>query len=581
MGRKRIPSAEGGTDQEAKDPIGSVAAAGKSQHRRGAGRPTKAAPAHKRRRGGIAVTERDGFWHLHGRLRIGRRFKRVRESTKLPATAANYEAAEELRRKKEQDVRDELLWGVKPSVEVSIAVEQYLNRPRERPVDGTTIRRLKEIDRTFGPRNLDEIPEADWVKFVDKRMAGNKLSTRESYIGSVLAFINWCKKRPRRWVGELPALERDPKAVKPKQRRARRVGELRPELIALLIEHASLHYKGQMAIHWSTGARVSSIIYGCRYCDYLAAEDREQITFHNTKPGIEVRAVVHPWAAAVMREYLNWRGVPKDLEEPLFVTHLHQPYADNGKSGGGQTWSAFHGMVRRASATLRRTALREAAALRRQGRGAAARARWAAAQADIALLAQLTPHWFRHLLATTMMAEGDVRSTMEQGGWLDMRSVLAYTHDVPRRRRALVGQMPAPASWQQRAAVPSVATEVGPNEQQNLADADQRIAEPLLSSLGDAHATIPYRGGIAGVVLAQINRDEYEVRKGRWVFGLVRFFGGQTEWGWRFLPRVHGMQPSRKLHPNPEACLKGRFSIASVLSRSTLWELGERNSSRR
>lgn len=61
MGRKRIPSAEGGTDQEAKDPIGSVAAAGKSQHRRGAGRPAKAAPAHKRRRGGIAVTERDGF----------------------------------------------------------------------------------------------------------------------------------------------------------------------------------------------------------------------------------------------------------------------------------------------------------------------------------------------------------------------------------------------------------------------------------------------------------------------------------------------------------------------------------------
>ena len=60
------------------------------------------------------------------------------------------------------------------------------------------------------------------------------------------------------------------------------------------------------------------------------------------------------------------------------------------------------------------------------------------------LLAQLTPHWFRHLLATTLLATGDLRSTMEQGGWLDARSVMGYSHDVPNRRRALVEQMAAP-----------------------------------------------------------------------------------------------------------------------------------------
>jgi integrase len=305
---------------------------------------------------------------------------------------------------------------------------------------------LQEIDRKFGPRKLDEIPEADWIKFVDTRNAGNKPVTRERYINCVLSFLAWCKKPPRNWLGQSPAFERDPKARYRKQRRARRVGELRPELIALLIEHSSPHLKGQIAIHWSTGARVSSIIYGCRCCDYLAAEGREQITFLDTKNGTDVTAAVHPWAATVMREYLEWRGVPKDREEPLFLTHLRQPYTDNGKSAGGQTETAFKGMVRRASESLRKNALRQAAELRRQGRGAAARARWAAARADIALLAQLTPHWFRHLLATTMMAEGDLRSTMEQGGWLDMRSVLGYTHDVPSRRRALVGQMPAPQS---------------------------------------------------------------------------------------------------------------------------------------
>jgi hypothetical protein len=444
MGRKRIPSAEGGADHQAEDAVGSVASAGKSQRRSGAGRPGKAGPADKRRRAGIRVTERDGFWHLQGRLRIGRRAKRVRESTRLPATAANYEAAEELRRKKEQEVRDELLWGVNPSVPVSTAIWEYLNRPRERPLNGTTIARLKKIDREFGPRHLDEIPEGDWIKFVDQRMAGNKPTTRETYINIVLAFLNWCKKAPRRWLGQSPAFERDPKARAPKQRRARRVGELRAELIAVLVEHAAPHYKGQMAVHWSTGGRVSSIIYHCRYCDYVATEGREQITFHDTKNGTDVTAALHPWAATVMREYLKWRGVPKDREEPLFLTQLCRPYTDNGTSYGGQTKGAFHGMVRRASASLRRTALREAVALRREGRGAEARARWAAAQADIGLLAQLTPHWFRHLLATTMMAEGDLRSTMEQGGWRDVRSVLAYAHDVPIRRRALVCQMPAP-----------------------------------------------------------------------------------------------------------------------------------------
>src|SRR5262249_50299510 len=215
----------------------------------------------------------------------------------------------------------------------------------------------------------------------------------------------------------------------------------RPELIALLIENAASHLQGQMAIMWSTGARVSSIIYGCRLCDYLAAEGREQITFHSTKNGRRVTPAVHPWAAAVMRGCLAWRGHLEDREAPVFLTDKREPYVYNGKAAGGQTKTAFKGMVRRTRAALRRAALAEAARLRRLGEGKAARAQWVEARSDIALLGQLTPHWFRHLLATTMLASGDLRSTMEQGGWLDARSVMGYSHDVPQRRRALVGQM--------------------------------------------------------------------------------------------------------------------------------------------
>ena len=82
-------------------------------------------------------------------------------------------------------------------------------------------------------------------------------------------------------------------------------------------------------------------------------------------------------------------------------------------------------MVRRARAALRRAALTEAARLRRQGMGKEARVQWQATRSDLSLLALLTPHWFRHLLAATLLVNGDLGSTMEQGGWRDARSVSA------------------------------------------------------------------------------------------------------------------------------------------------------------
>jgi hypothetical protein len=85
-------------------------------------------------------------------------------------------------------------------------------------------------------------------------------------------------------------------------------------------------------------------------------------------------ASVHPWAAAVMREYLAWRGHLEDREAPLFLTDERFPMS-NGKAAGGQTKTAFKGMVRRTRAALRHGALIEAAKLRRQGtRGRGARA---------------------------------------------------------------------------------------------------------------------------------------------------------------------------------------------------------------
>jgi hypothetical protein len=56
------------------------------------------------------------------------------------------------------------------------------------------------------------------------------------------------------------------------------------------------------------------------------------------------------------------------------------------------------------------------------------------------LLGRVTQHWFRHLLATRLLRQ-DPRAAMEQGGWLDIRSVIGYAQDVPAHRRQLVADM--------------------------------------------------------------------------------------------------------------------------------------------
>ncbi len=59
------------------------------------------------------------------------------------------------------------------------------------------------------------------------------------------------------------------------------------------------------------------------------------------------------------------------------------------------------------------------------------------------LMRQVTQHWFRHLLATTLHAmQAPARVAMDQAGWLTVESFMAYAHDVPEVRRTIVNQMP-------------------------------------------------------------------------------------------------------------------------------------------
>ncbi len=405
---------------------------GPQKHNRGKGHRQKAAP-------GLRVVERDGHWHIVGTLRVAGRSRRIRKSTELPANERNRDFAEALKVQIEQDARNEAVHGIKPSVPFAVAVDSFLSQKRSRPLNPVDVARLKEVTLEFGIRMLSGITDQDWANFIDRRHANNSPQTRERYLNIVIGFLSWCRKRPRQWISDLPHFERDKAARRRRAVSRRRVVELTPDLVALMIECASPHMAAQLAVEWSTGARVSSILYGCRFCDLHLATGREQITFHDTKTGEPVTASLHPWAAQILRGYIEWRGVPKNRESALFLTHRMRPYSDNGKAYGNQNKTAFNGMKRRAVQAIRDAAAKEAIKLRATGRQDEACA-WIDREKDRAdLVAQVTQHWFRHLLATQMLSKGaDIRSVMEQGGWLDASSVLIYGHDVPERRRELV-----------------------------------------------------------------------------------------------------------------------------------------------
>jgi hypothetical protein len=375
-------------------------------------------------------------------VRAAGRSRRIRKSTLLAATPENYDAADALRLQIEAGFRDEIVHGKRSSRPLAVASHQYLAHKREigAPLAAGDHDKLIEVVDAFGPhRLLDSITEQEWHDLVRRRHAGNAAQTRERWLNPIVAFLSWCAARPRYWLKETPHFERNKEARKPKHRRARRVAELTPELVLFLIDHAAPHLKGQIAAEWTAGARVSSVLYGCRVCDYVATPGREQITFHDTKNGDPVTAAVHPMAAALMRDFLKWRGELHDREALLFVTPRRDrqgkrlPYRDNGKAWGGQNKTAFASMKRRAIATLHRNAAAAARAERRQDR-VRARKTIEQAKATAALIAQVTQHWFRHLLATTL----DTDTAMMQGGWRDLTSVKGYKHDVPERRREAV-----------------------------------------------------------------------------------------------------------------------------------------------
>lgn len=330
---------------------------------------------------------------------------------------------------------------------VAVAARHYLGFARERPLAASAVRIVKEAVTRFGTRRLNETGP-DWntwidgthgnAGFVPGRMSGRSAATRERFLNGVLAFLAFARRH--HGLAALPAFERDKKARNPNRRARRRIGDLRPDLIRLLFDCAHVALRAQLAVEKTTGARVSSVLYGVRMCDLILAKGREQIIFRKTKNGEDVCAALDGTSAGILKDYLKWRGWLHDREAPLFLTPRRKPYTFNGRDGGGQNRTAFNGAKRRAGKAILAAGEAQAARLRKAGDRKGAEAARQRAAADAALIGKVTQHWFRHLFATKMLRL-DPRAAMEQGGWLDIRSVIGYAQDVPEHRRKLVAGM--------------------------------------------------------------------------------------------------------------------------------------------
>jgi hypothetical protein len=401
-----------------------------------------------RRPRGVDLKERDGYWHAHGTLRVNGRSIRVRKSLGLAVAAVTEDQARTELESYVDDLKAIATGKVRRGDPVGIAAAAYLSLPRGRPLRPSSISIVKEVVARFGMRRFNEVAGREWNVWIDGehtevgfkpgRMTGRSASTRERFLNSVLAFLAFAKRH--HGLAALPAFERDKKARNPNRRVRRRVEDLRPDLVQLLFDSAHISIRAQLAVERATGARVSSVLFGVRLCDLVLGKKRAQITFRGTKNGEDVTAVLDGSTASVLRDYLKWRGMLHDREAPLFLTWLRKPYIDNGRVAGGQNKTGFRAAKRRACKLILDRATATAAQLRARGKAGPAKSLLDQAGADAALLRRVTQHWFRHRLATLWLRK-DPRAAMEQGGWLDIRSVIGYSHDAPEYRRQIATEM--------------------------------------------------------------------------------------------------------------------------------------------
>jgi hypothetical protein len=369
----------------------------------------------------------------------------VRETTGIPFSSANEQAADAYADRREAEVRGELGAGVPQRSLAEVALD-FMMRPKGQRLGATDVAVMQEWTAKFGPRRMRDIAPVEFITFVDDRMHDRKAETRERYLNSVCAFLAEAIRKGQ--YAKMPNFKRDKKARNPNRRARRRVANVRPYLLQLLIESAHIAIGAQICAEAATGGRVSSVLFHCALEDLIMASSAMQITYHDTKNNDDVVAALPESTRTLFEAYLVWRQLQVDAglvsaarSALLFLTPSGRPYKPNENYTGTRNKTGFNAAKRRALAKLKACGGEAIAALEAAGDAAGAAAARQALAEDAEVLKSVTQHWLRHKLCTEL-GRLDLRVAMLQGGWRDLRSVQGYLiNDAEYQRDAVEGRV--------------------------------------------------------------------------------------------------------------------------------------------
>jgi hypothetical protein len=392
-------------------------------------------------KGGV-VDVRHGIFHVRGTVHAASRSALVRRSLHIAAIRENIDAATSEAEQVLLDARL-ALGGVVPRAFSEVALG-YLKQPRKRnkPLGASTVAIIKELVAHFGTRVLRDIPGPEFVAFVDERNVGNTAETRERYLNPVVALLTVAISAGQ--YPELPAFIRNQEARNPTTRKTRPVERVGANIVSAIFRSSHIANTAQYAVEEVTGARVSSILFGCALADLDLAPNQMKLHFHDTKGGFDVVSALPEAIRRLLEAYLIWRDeqvragrVGPGSDEPLFLTPHGVPYVKNDSYTGTRNKTAWRAAKRRAAVLIAWEYDQAIAACEGKDDRPGADALRRQKADDLVILGRMTQHWWRHLLATTL-GRLDPKAAMRQGGWKDPRSLSGYMMSDAEYQRELV-----------------------------------------------------------------------------------------------------------------------------------------------
>ncbi len=351
---------------------------------------------------GLTIQRRPGTTKLYiiGTLRVAGTSVRVRRSTGLDSRADGaWEAAEALRIKVEAELLDQAVYGRPPPVLFAAIATHYIQAVEPGSAD---LRNLNELLAVFGKRPVAEISRKDIEGYYRTRFVAAKAQTQRRHENTLHALLTFATKK-----GYLPALTYWERTKVPRKKGGGVMKRYLPGEGELLVESAPPHLKPLFATLLVTGARVGQTIH-LRKEHFVLVTGRGRVHFPETKNGNAYTRPLHDYAVDIL---VKWVEERRDAYPEMFLTHNQRPFLRRVGRGG--------------IVQLGFQIARDRCVDRLNAMGLHDRAR---------VIAQATPHWFRHNFANTLRQDYhlDARTIAEAGMWESVALVNeTYIADVP------------------------------------------------------------------------------------------------------------------------------------------------------